>query len=84
MKIPVFDEKPFHQNVKAARVDLAIVHQFQMLRAQFDVLRESLVHRIGIDAVDVRAARAEVLGKDAGDQAFSDAPLSLQREMNRG
>jgi hypothetical protein len=81
---PVFDEKPLHQNVKAAGVELAIVHQFQMLRAQFDVLRKRLVHRIGIDAVDCRAAMAEVSGEDAGDQAFSDASLSLQREMNRG
>ena len=55
-----------------------------MLRAQFGVLRESLLHRIGIDAVGFRAAMAEVLGEDAGDQAFSDASLSLQREVNRG
>jgi hypothetical protein len=55
-----------------------------MLSSQFGVLREGLVHRIGIDAVDFRAAIAEVLGEDTGDQAFSDATLALQREMNRG
>jgi hypothetical protein len=55
-----------------------------MVRAQFDVSRERLVHRIGIEAVDFRAAMAEVLGEDAGDQAFSDASLPLQREVNRG
>jgi hypothetical protein len=38
----------------------------------------------GIDAVDCRVAMAEVSGEDAGDQAFSDASLSLQREMNCG
>jgi len=43
-----------------------------------------LVHRIGIETVDFRAAMAEVLGEDAGDQAFSDASLPLQREVNRG
>jgi hypothetical protein len=47
-------------------------------------LREGLVHRIGIDAVDFRAAIAEVLGEDTGDQAFSDTALPLQRQMNRG
>src|ERR1700723_1636563 len=55
-----------------------------MLRPQFGVLRERLVHRIGIEAVDFRPAMAEVLGEDAGDQAFSDASLPLQREGNRG
>jgi hypothetical protein len=81
---PVVGEKPLHQYVKAARVNLAVAHRFQMLGSQFDVLRKDLVHRIGIEAVDVRAAMAEVLGEDTGNQAFSDAALPLQHEANRG
>ncbi len=76
------DEDPFvggkrlHQYVKATRESiLAVAHRFQMLGSRFGILRKGLVYRIAIDAVDVRAAMAEVLGEDTGDQSFSVTPL---------
>ncbi len=76
----VFGEKSLHQDIETARVNPPVVHERQVLGTQLRVLRESLVHRVGIEAVDFRAAMSEVLGEDAGDQTLSDATLPLQRE----
>ena len=65
------------QNVEATRINAAVAHERQVLGAQLGILREGLVHRIAVNAVDLTTVMAEVLGKNAGDQALADAPFSL-------
>ena len=77
-------EDALKEGVETAPVDLIPVHELKMLSAQRGILRERLVHRVGVYADRANAVRFVILREKTRDQTFAHSSFTLQGEVHRG
>lgn len=71
----IFVDEAVQQNVEARRINSPVTHERQVFGPQLGILRKSFIYRVTVDAMDLSAVMAEVLGENAGDQALPPPPL---------
>ena len=71
-------QKGVEERIKPAFINSASAQQLQKLYRKLFILSQRMVHRVGVDALDLMPTVEEVLSKDASDKAFPYATLALK------